>query len=205
MSAVRNISPRELQSMDMKQVLLVDVRTPMEYSEKRLTTATALAPVNGLDVKDVALRNGILPDTPVFTLCASGRRATVAAAKFVEAGFADVRVVEGGLIACQQTGFATMGQASPKTGEASPTLDRQVRLVAGTLSMIFLLLGYFVHGAFYLGALFVAAGQIFSGLTNWCGMAMLLMRAPWNQKTSCAIGGPAPRAGVGSSPGASCQ
>lgn len=195
MSAVRQIHAQELQSIDMRQVCIVDVRTPMEYSEKRLAAPTALAPVNELNPMDAALRHGILQDTPILTLCASGKRATAAASKFMDAGFTDVRVVEGGIAACQQAGIATVGQALPKTGEASPTLDRQVRLVAGTLTATFLVLGFFVHPAFYLGVLFVGAGQIFSGLTNWCGMALLLARAPWNQKTSCAIGGPSPGAG----------
>lgn len=151
----------------------------------------------------VALRSGALPETPIFTLCASGKRAQAAAAKFAEAGFADVTVIEGGLAACKEAGFATVGQALPKTGETSPTLDRQVRLVAGALTALFVLLGLFVHKVFLLaGALFIGCGQVFSGLTNWCGLALLLTRAPWEQKGLHWRGLPHRR---GQSPGASCQ
>ena len=196
MSTVRSISAQDLQSLDMRQVCIIDVRTPMEYMEKRLAVPTVLAPVNELDPKDVALRHGLLEDTPIVTLCASGRRATAAATKFMDAGFSDVRVIDGGLAACQQAGVPTVGQA-PAKGKTAPSLDRQVRFAAGSLVASFFLLGYFVHAIFYLGVLFVAGGLIFSGITNWCGMALLLARAPWNKQTSCAINGP--------KPGASCQ
>lgn len=198
MSEIRTISAAELGQTDLRQALILDVRAPMEYSEKRLAAPSALAPLFELDPEDVERRNGILPDTPIFTLCVTDARARKAAAKLTAAGFTDVRVIEGGLTACQKAGLATTGQAQPKTGEVSASLDRQVRLVAGSLSLIFILLGIFVHRAFFLAALFIGAGQVFSGITNWCGMAMLLMRAPWNRATSCPIGG-------GKSPGAGCQ
>ena len=202
MTAVKSISPQALRQKDLKQALVVDVRTPMEFAEKRLALPATLAPVTELDPHMVALRSGALPSTPIYTLCASGKRAQTAAAKFAEAGFTDITVIEGGLAACKEAGFATVGQALPKTGETSPTLDRQVRLVAGALTALFVLLGLFAHKAFLLGALFIGCGQVFSGLTNWCGLALLLTRAPWNKK-GCA--GAACPIGAGKSPGASCQ
>lgn len=202
MASVKSISAQALRQKDLKQALIVDVRSPMEFSEKHLAVPTAFAPVTELDPSQVALRSGALPDTPIYTLCASGKRAQAAAEKFVAAGFTDVAFIEGGLAACQEAGLPTEGQALPKTGESSPTLDRQVRLAAGALTAVFVLLGFFVHKAFLLGALFVGCGQVFSGLTNWCGLGLLLMRAPWNKKgcagASCPIG-------AGKSPGASCQ
>ena len=154
------------------------------------------------------LQKNALTDTPIYVLCFSGRRAKTAAAKFAEAGFTDVTVIEGGIVACQEAGFPTVGQALPKTGETSPALDRQVRLVAGALTALFVLLGLFAHKVFLLGALFIGCGQVFSGLTNWCGLAQLLMRAPWNKKGcsggACPIGA-GKSSGAGKSPGASCQ
>ena len=202
MTAVKSISAQALRQKDLKQALIVDVRSPMEFAEKRLALPATLAPVTELDPHMVALRSGALPSTPIYTLCASGKRAQTAAAKFAEAGFTDITVIEGGLAACKEAGFATVGQALPKTGETSPTLDRQVRFVAGALTALFVLLGLFAHKAFLLGALFIGCGQVFSGLTNWCGLALLLTRAPWNKK-GCA--GAACPIGTGKSPGASCQ
>jgi len=31
----------------------------------------------------------------------------------------------------------------------------------------------------------VGAGLIFAGVTDWCGMGMLIARMPWNQGGSC--------------------
>jgi hypothetical protein len=48
-------------------------------------------------------------------------------------------------------------------------------VVAGTL------LGAFVHPAWLLLSGFVGAGLVFAGITNTCGLALLLARMPWNQ------------------------
>ena len=45
MTAVKSISPQALRQKDLKQALVVDVRTPMEFAEKRLALQATLAPV----------------------------------------------------------------------------------------------------------------------------------------------------------------
>ena len=84
-------------------------------------------------------------------------------------------------------------------------MEQQVRILAGSVSFIFTLLGLLVHPIFLSVVLVVGAGLVFSGITNWCGMALLLAKAPWNKSVpcsgaSCSIGGKAKE-----SPGASCQ
>jgi hypothetical protein len=44
------------------------------------------------------------------------------------------------------------------------------------------LLGYFVHPAFIGLSAFVGAGLVFAGITDWCGMGLLLARFPWNKR-----------------------
>ena len=101
MSAVRTISAKDLHALDLQQMLIVDVRTPMEFAEKRLARPTAFAPVAELNPQDLALRSASLQDTPILTLCASDRRADHRR-QIVEAG-TDVRVIEGSL-AAQEAG-----------------------------------------------------------------------------------------------------
>jgi hypothetical protein len=43
-------------------------------------------------------------------------------------------------------------------------------------------LGRWVHPAFYGLSAFVGAGLVFAGITDWCGMAMVLAKIPWNQR-----------------------
>lgn len=61
------------------------------------------------------------------------------------------------------------------------SLERQVRIAAGLLVVLGTALGYFVH-PYLLGLpAFVGAGLVFAGITDTCGMGMLLAKMPWNQ------------------------
>jgi hypothetical protein len=61
------------------------------------------------------------------------------------------------------------------------SLERQVRIAAGSLVVLGTVLGAFVHPAFLGLPAFVGAGLIFAGVTDTCGMGMLLARMPWNR------------------------
>ena len=66
-------------------------------------------------------------------------------------------------------------------GKAAMSLERQVRIAAGSLVLIGILLSLFVH-PYLLGlSAFVGAGLVFAGITDTCGMGMLLARMPWNR------------------------
>jgi len=56
------------------------------------------------------------------------------------------------------------------------TLNRYLRLIAGSFVLISLALGYTVHPAFYVFTAFVAVNLIQSAFTNWCPMIALLRR-----------------------------
>jgi hypothetical protein len=60
-------------------------------------------------------------------------------------------------------------------------LQRQVQIGAGTLALVGTLLGLFVSPWFFAVPAFLGAGLITAGLTGFCGMARILMRAPWNR------------------------
>lgn len=54
------------------------------------------------------------------------------------------------------------------------TVERALRLIAGTFVLASLLLGYFVSPYWFLFTGFVALNLIQSGFTNWCPMMALL-------------------------------
>jgi hypothetical protein len=61
------------------------------------------------------------------------------------------------------------------------SLERQVRIAAGALVLIGAALGAFVS-PYWIGlSAFVGAGLVVAGITDTCGMGMLLARMPWNQ------------------------
>ena len=72
-----------------------------------------------------------------------------------------------------------------KRGKAGVSLDRQVRIAAG---FMVLTSRYSEHGCIptFTGCRIRRRRLDFAGITDWCGMGMLLAQAPWNQsKSSC--------------------
>jgi len=65
------------------------------------------------------------------------------------------------------------------------SLERQVRIAAGTVTLVGILLSYLIHPYFLAVAIFVGTGLVFAGVSNTCGMGMLLIRMPWN-RSSCS-------------------
>ncbi|NIP94254.1 MAG: DUF2892 domain-containing protein, partial [Akkermansiaceae bacterium] len=59
-------------------------------------------------------------------------------------------------------------------------LERQLRLAAGLLVLTGLTLALFWPGAIVLSWL-VGGGLVFAALADWCGMGLLLAKAPWNR------------------------
>lgn len=67
-------------------------------------------------------------------------------------------------------------------GTKSMSLERQVRIAAGALVFIGAALGYFVNSSWIALPDFVGAGLVFAGITNTCGMGMLIALMPWNNR-----------------------
>jgi hypothetical protein len=59
-------------------------------------------------------------------------------------------------------------------GKKTISLERQVRIAAGSLVLTGVVLRYFVHPAFYGLAAFIGVGLIFAGVTDTCGMGLAL-------------------------------
>jgi rhodanese-related sulfurtransferase len=153
--------------------ILVDVRTPAEFGEVHAPGAQ-LVPLDVLDRPAVEAARGANTG-PVYLLCASGIRATKAAEKLRNAGLDEVVVVEGGTNAWVAAGLPVI------RGRKTISIERQVRIGAGSFVLTGTALGRFVHPGFYLLATFVGAGLVFAGVTDICGLAIVLAKAPWNR------------------------
>ena len=156
-----------------KPLPLIDVRMATEYREIHAEGAT-LSPLDALDPKALAQT---LP-RPIYLICRSGQRATKAAEQFVAAGISEVLVVDGGTEAWEKAGLPVV------RGKKAVSLERQVRIAAGTLVLTGVGLGWGVHPYFFGLSAFIGAGLVFAGVTDWCGMGMLLSKMPWN-RSSC--------------------
>jgi rhodanese-related sulfurtransferase len=157
---------------------LIDVRTPMEYRGVH-ADGVELMPLDRFDAE------ALPKDEPVYLICKSGSRSRQAAQKLAAAGGRPV-VVEGGTDAWVAAGL-------PHTvGQAGMSLERQVRIAAGSLVLIGVVLGFVLHPAFFGLSGFVGAGLVFAGVTDTCGMGLMLAKMPWNRAERPA---PVPAAG----------
>jgi rhodanese-related sulfurtransferase len=175
---MKTISPAELQKLLVSQsgLLLFDVRTPVEFAEVHVPE-TRNIPLDEINPKELAGSGQIRKDQPVYFLCRSGQRATKAAEKFAKEGFVQPIVVEGGTLAWIE---AHLPVTRSETKVIS--LERQVHIVAGSLVLTGVLLGCFVHRGFFGLSAFVGAGLVFAGITDFCGMGLLLAKLPWNTR-----------------------
>ena len=66
------------------------------------------------------------------------------------------------------------------------SLERQVRIAAGSIVLTGALLAQSVNPAFIWLSGLVGVGLAFAGITGWCGMGLLIAKLPWNQRcASC--------------------
>jgi rhodanese-related sulfurtransferase len=190
MSSYTLIPAKDLKKTSASAVI-VDVRTPLEHQTQHLVRPHDHVPLDQLNPQDFMLRRGLDKDAAVYCLCRSGMRARTAAEKFIAAGYKNIHVIEGGIVACEGCGEEVSSASGAAAGGGKiMSLERQVRIAAGALIVLGSLLGYAVDAGFYLLPLFVGAGLVFAGVTDRCGMALVLTKAPWNKvaaKTSCGL------------------
>jgi len=169
---MKNLSVEESarERRDGQSIPLIDVRTPGEFRSVHAEGALN-HPLESLDAE--ALPFG--KDDILHLICQSGGRSAMACQKLETAGYEAVVNLEGGTAAWQAAGLPVV------EGKKAMSLERQVRIAAGSLIVIGAAIGYFVHpGGFGLSA-FVGAGLVFAGLTDTCAMGMMIAKMPWNQ------------------------
>lgn len=160
------------QLTDTPKLLCIDVRTPAEFRASKLGCSRNL-PLQTCTLSQFE-KLELSEQQPVYLLCSTGKRAQQAQQQLTACG-QTIICVEGGLNACRAAEIPLEEQA----GVIS--LERQVRIVAGSFVVIGTVIGTFVHPTGYGLSAFVGAGLIFAGITDTCGMAMLLAKMPWNR------------------------
>jgi len=156
---------------------LLDVRTPGEYAAAHVPNAR-LIPLDELDAAVFCREHGG-DATPVYVLCQSGGRAKKAIERLERAGARGCVLVEGGTQAWIDAGLPVI------RGESRVIpLMRQVQIIVGFLSAIGALLALTVHPWFAFLSLIVGSGLLFAGITGYCGLAMVLVKMPWNKATA---------------------
>jgi rhodanese-related sulfurtransferase len=173
----KSIDVKALRKMIQSQepLQLVDVRSPGEYAAGHIPQAINI-PLEQLEVRFADFTEG-----HVAILCQSGRRAGMAC-DILRDHHEGLLLVEGGTKAWIDEGFPTVSSVTNKW-----SLERQVRLGAGVMVLIATILSVLGFHAWIYLAMFIGAGLTFAGLTNICGMALLLAKLPWNRPSTQSI------------------
>ena len=171
-AAITTLDPHELKALlDRGQCCLLDVREPVEHAGEHILSARSV-PLGQLEQRVGELDRL----NPVVVMCLGGKRGEQARVRLKALGFADVRNLEGGIVAWKAAGLP-VSRAAIKV----LPLMRQVQLVVGVLSLIGALLALTVNPLFAVIPAFLGAGLTFAGATGWCGLAILLSKMPWNR------------------------
>jgi len=179
MSTITTISATEFANQHMAESLhIVDVRTAAEFSTLHVQGAIN-APLNEWQTNALISQlkqRGFKQGDSLYLLCQAGTRARMAAEKIAAESDLDVIVVEGGTNACVNCNLPTAS-----LGGKTISLERQVRIAAGSLVLTGVVIGALVNPAWFGLSGFVGAGLIFAGITDTCAMGLLLARMPWNK------------------------
>lgn len=170
--SLRKIDPMSAQRLLARGAALVDIREADEHVREKIPGARHL-PLSKLDQTDLAFDQG----TMVIFHCRSGARTQGNAPKLAaKAGACEAYILEGGLDAWRKAGLPVAADRRQPL-----ELQRQVQIGAGSMAFFGTLLGLLISSWFFAVPLFVGAGLITAGVTGFCGMARILMRAPWNR------------------------
>ncbi|HEX3614613.1 MAG TPA: rhodanese-like domain-containing protein [Sporichthyaceae bacterium] len=157
-----------------EKLRLLDVRTPGEFAAASIPGSHNI-PLGDLDSYAATLAGGAVTDLVV--ICQSGGRATRAAEQLRAAGHERVSVLSGGIAAWEGSGGDVAG------GGPAWTIERQVRLVAGSLVLSGIVTSLrYPKAKFLSGA--IGGGLVFAALSNTCMMGNLLSKLPHNRTDS---------------------
>ncbi len=157
--------------------VLLDVRTPVEFQSSNIV-GSKMVPLDQLRADAFATETG--KDARCVLICAKGGRASNAAKQLAAAGMTNLQVLEGGITAWEAAGLPVQ-----RSGKKVMALDRQVRIAIGALVLIGFTIGHLIHASGFWLCAFMGAGLIFSGVTDFCGLGLILAKAPWNRGESC--------------------
>jgi rhodanese-related sulfurtransferase len=168
------IELRRAQHTDPR-IRVLDVRTASEFENAHIAGAynvpLDLLAEHAADLRDAAGGGVVL-------VCQSGQRAQKAEALLREAGMPNARVLDGGMQAWIREGLPTT-RIRPRV-----SLDRQVRIVAGTIVALGSVAALTASPVWALLPMAIGTGLVIAGLSDTCAMGMLLARLPYNRSTA---------------------
>lgn len=165
-------APEVKKKLDAGEIILIDVREPLEYTEEHLAKAQ-LFPLSHF-------RSEALPDPAgkqLLFYCHLGRRSAMAALKWGEhSGEQEVYSLKGGIAAWKEAGLPTVADSV-----ASSKIERQTYIFSGTLTLLGVALSFFFSEWFLVIPALIASVLIVSGVIGHSLFSFLLSMLPWNR------------------------
>jgi rhodanese-related sulfurtransferase len=174
------VSPLELARLraEHPEIRLLDVRSPGEFEAQHIAGAYNV-PLDTLAEHGAEIRAGVAE--PVVLVCRSGQRARKAEEALKAAGMDNLHVLDGGV-----AGWLSAGEPVIE-GTPRMSLERQVRVAAGSLVAVGAFLALLVNPLFAAVPALVGSGLAIAGLTDTCMLGMALARLPYNRPATCDV------------------
>lgn len=172
-----DVSVLQKMMLDDPATKILDVRTGGEFDGVHIAGSYNVP----LDTLAEHARDLADVEHPVVLVCKSGNRADQARTALTSAGKQRLHLLDGGLDAWI-SGGGDVVRGSSETW----AMDRQVRLVAGSIALFGILSSVvFPKAKWVAGG--VAAGLTFSAVSNTCAMGNALGKLPYNRGRGCDI------------------
>ena len=166
---MHEINPKDVKPTD----LVLDVRTVAEHDKMALTMPHWHVDIAHLNPVKFIKEHCLDGTKTLYILCRRGGRGMTAAEKFIRVGFTNVAVIKGGILNAQKEGMAIVYSHSI-------SMERQVRIMAGSIVLIGIILG-FISPWFYLISVLMGFSLIMGGIRGRCPLVYILSEMPWNQ------------------------
>lgn len=161
------------------EAVLIDVRESDEFKVEHIAYAMSV-PLSSLED---GFKNLNIPlNKTIIFQCLKGARGGMACERIqgVEHCQNKIANIEGGIDAWKAQDLPVIGSAV-EASSTKFTIFRQVQMIVGSLVLLCVILGFSgITSAFVVAGMFGGVLAL-AGLTGWCGLAMLLMKMPWNK------------------------
>ena len=169
---LKTLSPDAAGALLAQGAVLVDIRSANEHARVRIAQARHI-PLAKLAQGAMRFEGA----SAVIFHCRSGARTLMNAQLLDGCAACDTYLLEGGLDAWKRAGLPIVTDARQPL-----ELQRQVQIAAGAAVFAGTALGATLSPWFYALSGFIGAGLVFAGVSGFCGLARLLMKAPWNRR-----------------------
>jgi len=168
-----SVSPHEARKLIDQGAVLIDIRERAEYLREHIPNACSLPLADITAGKTIEATER----QPVIFHCQAGMRTAQNASVLLKAARpAPGLLMTGGINAWKSVSLPTI-----KDKKQPLPVMRQVQIVAGTLVLSGVVLGYTIDSRLFLLSAFAGAGLLYAGVSGFCAMAGLLLKMPWNR------------------------